>query len=89
MPALRLILDWTLYRLALLLAVPLIPLRLLWRGRRERGYLAHWRERLGAADVPTGAIWIHAVSVGEMRAAQPLIEACVPGIRASRSCSPA
>ena len=40
MPTLRLILDWSLYRLALLLAAPLIPLRLLWRGRRERGYLA-------------------------------------------------
>lgn len=75
MPALRLILDWTLYRLLLLLAAPLIPLRLLWRGRRERGYLAHWGERMGATDVPAGAIWIHAVSVGEMRAAQPLIEA--------------
>lgn len=75
MPAPRLILDWTLYRLALLLAAPLIPLRLLWRGRRERGYLEQWRERLGAADVPAGAIWVHAVSVGEMRAAQPLIEA--------------
>ncbi len=75
MPAPRLILDWTLYRLALLLAAPLIPLRLLWRGRRERGYLEHAGERLGAVDVPAGAIWIHAVSVGEMRAAQPLIEA--------------
>jgi len=71
MPAPRLILDWTLYRLALLLAAPLIPLRLLWRGRRERGYLQHWNERLGAATVPVGALWIHAVSVGEMRAAQP------------------
>ncbi len=75
MPTPRLILDWTLYRLALLLAAPLIPLRLLWRGRRERAYLEHWGERLGAVDVPAGAIWIHAVSVGEMRAAQPLIEA--------------
>ena len=79
MPAPRLILDWTLYRLALLLAAPLIPLRLLWRGRRERGYLEHWSERLGAARVPVGAIWIHAVSVGEMRAAQPLIEALRAG----------
>jgi len=75
MPTPRLILDWTLYRLALLLAAPLIPLRLLWRGRRERGYLEHPGERLGAANVPVGAIWIHAVSVGEMRAAQPLIDA--------------
>src|SRR5574340_732069 len=76
MPDLRLILDWSLYRLALLLAAPLIPLRLLWRGRRERGYLEHWSERLALGRAPVaGALWIHAVSVGEMRAAQPLIEA--------------
>ena len=72
---LRLLLDWGLYRLALLLAAPLIPLRLLWRGRRERGYLQHWSERLGSGAAPAGALWIHAVSVGEMRAAQPLIAA--------------
>jgi 3-deoxy-D-manno-octulosonic-acid transferase len=76
MPDFRLLLDWTLYRLALLLAAPLIPLRLLWRGRRERGYLAHWGERLALGPAPvTGALWIHAVSVGEMRAAQPLVQA--------------
>jgi 3-deoxy-D-manno-octulosonic-acid transferase len=76
MPKLRLILDWSLYRLALLLAAPLIPLRLLWRGRRERGYWRHWGERLALGPAPvTGALWIHAVSVGEMRAAQPLIAA--------------
>ncbi len=76
MPTLRLLFDWSLYRLALLLAAPLIPLRLLWRGRRERGYLKHWGERLALGPVPaTGALWIHAVSVGEMRAAQPLIQA--------------
>ncbi len=71
----RLMFDWGLYRLGLLLAAPLIPLRLLWRGRRERGYLEHWGERLGSGAAPTGALWIHAVSVGEMRAAQPLISA--------------
>ena len=75
MPSARLIFDWSLYRLALLLAAPLIPLRLLWRGRREPGYRQHWAERLGSATVPSGALWIHAVSVGEMRAAQPLIAA--------------
>jgi len=76
MSTLRLILDWSLYRLALLLAAPLIPLRLLWRGRREPGYLRHWGERLALGPAPaTGALWIHAVSVGEMRAAQPLIAA--------------
>ncbi|MHB1403418.1 MAG: lipid IV(A) 3-deoxy-D-manno-octulosonic acid transferase [Thiobacillus sp.] len=76
MPTLRLLLDWTLYRLALLLAAPLIPLRLLWRGRRERGYWRHWGERLALGPAPAaGALWIHAVSVGEMRAAQPLVNA--------------
>ena len=76
MPNPRLILDWTLYRLVLLLAAPLIPLRLLWRGWRERGYWQHWGERLALGPAPvTGALWIHAVSVGEMRAAQPLIAA--------------
>jgi 3-deoxy-D-manno-octulosonic-acid transferase len=76
MPTLRLLFDWTLYRLVLLLAAPLIPLRLLWRGRRERGYLQHWNERLALGPAPAaGALWIHAVSVGEMRAAQPLIAA--------------
>jgi len=76
MSNLRLFLDWSLYRLALLLAAPLIPLRLLWRGRREHGYWRHWGERLALGPAPiTGALWIHAVSVGEMRAAQPLIAA--------------
>lgn len=76
MPDVRLLLDWTLYRLALLLAAPLIPLRLGWRGRRERGYLAHWGERLAMGRASRrDAIWIHAVSVGEMRAAQPLVSA--------------
>ena len=76
MPKPRLILDWTLYRLALLVAAPLIPLRLLWRGRRERGYWRSWNERLGGGPAPAAqALWVHAVSVGEMRAAEPLVAA--------------
>ena len=59
------------------LLVPLILLRLVWRARRQRGYLRHVGERFGsyppAPDKPV--IWIHAVSVGETRAAQPLVEA--------------
>ncbi|MDP1925577.1 MAG: lipid IV(A) 3-deoxy-D-manno-octulosonic acid transferase [Thiobacillus sp.] len=89
MSKLRLFFDWSLYRLALLLAAPLIPLRLLWRGRRERGYLQHWSERLGLGVAPVGALWIHAVSVGEMRAAQPLIAAlrdAHPGVPVLLSC---
>jgi 3-deoxy-D-manno-octulosonic-acid transferase len=90
MPNPRLLFDWTLYRLALLLAAPLIPLRLIWRGRREHGYLEHWRERLALGPAPvSGALWIHAVSVGEMRAAQPLIAAlrdALPGMPVLLTC---
>jgi 3-deoxy-D-manno-octulosonic-acid transferase len=56
---------------------PLVVLRLAWRSRRQRGYLQHLGERFGryapAAAAPR--IWIHAVSVGETRAAAPLVEA--------------
>ena len=53
---------------------------LLWRSLRQPAYRQHWGERLGLADRPPAAptlppIWIHAVSVGETRAAMPLIEA--------------
>ena len=61
------------------LALPLLPLRLWWRGRRESGYRALVGERFGryaaSAAVPGGDIlWVHAVSLGETRAASPLIE---------------
>lgn len=68
----------TLYNLIWLVALPLVLLRLLWRGRRQRGYLRHVGERFGhypAALPPDTAIWIHAVSVGETRAAEPLVRA--------------
>jgi len=66
-----------LYNALLWLLLPLIPLRLLWRGRRQPEYRAHWDERFaGKAPVARGpTIWIHAVSVGETRAAQPLVRA--------------
>ncbi len=51
-------------------------LRLWWRGRKDPGYRQSIGERFGfGLGVRPGAIWIHAVSVGETRAAQPLIEA--------------
>ena len=66
-----------LYSLILVLATPLILLRLLWRARRQPDYLKHLGERWGhygpRGDGPI--IWVHAVSVGETRAAQPLIAA--------------
>ena len=65
----------TLYTVALRLALPLILLRLWWRGRREPGYRAHVQERFGfySGERPDKALWVHAVSVGEARAAAPLV----------------
>lgn len=65
-----------LYSLLLYLITPLIWLRLLWRGRKQPEYLRHLGERYGfyRQPVPAKLIWVHAVSVGETRAAQPLIE---------------
>ena len=78
-----------LYSLLWWLALPLVLARLWLRGRREPGYRRHWGERLAcygrkpaAAAAPT--IWLHAVSVGETRAAEPLIDALLadwPGAR--------
>lgn len=63
------------------LALPLVLARLWLRGRKEPGYRGHWGERLGfygaasAASPASPVLWVHAVSVGETRAAEPLIDA--------------
>lgn len=68
-------LQRALYQLLLWLALPLIPLRLLVRGFREHGYWRHIPERFGfLGTLPKHAVWMHAVSVGEARAAAPLVE---------------
>jgi len=66
-----------LYSLLWYIAAPFIALRLLWRARKQPGYLALPGERLGfyKHDVDTAILWVHAVSVGETRAAQPLVRA--------------
>lgn len=66
-----------LYSLAFYLAQPLIWLRLLLRGRKQPEYRRHVGERYGFYPAaPQGPLlWLHAVSVGETRAAEPLIEA--------------
>jgi 3-deoxy-D-manno-octulosonic-acid transferase len=66
-----------LYTLLLRAALPVILARLWWRGRREPGYRQFVAERFGRHDgkAPARLIWIHAVSVGEARAASPLVNA--------------
>jgi 3-deoxy-D-manno-octulosonic-acid transferase len=66
------------YQLLWHLLLPLAFIRLAWRARYAFSYLHHIPERLGFGydkPITQGSIWIHAVSVGETRAAQPLIEA--------------
>ena len=60
-------------------ALPFLPVRLWWRGRREPTYRSHIGERFGrykgaARALGNDVLWIHAVSVGETRAVAPLIE---------------
>ncbi len=65
-----------LYSLLWNAAAPLAPLRLAWRGRHEPGYRELIGERYGhyREAAPPLVLWVHAVSLGETRAAAPLIE---------------
>ncbi len=74
------------YSALLRLATPLYLARLWWRGRREPVYRQAWHERLGGSrgEVVPGRLWLHAVSLGETRAATALIDALRrqrPGLR--------
>jgi 3-deoxy-D-manno-octulosonic-acid transferase len=58
--------------------LPVLVLRMLWRSRRASGYRQRLPERFGfvpwRSSGTAGAIWVHAVSVGETLAAAPLVE---------------
>jgi 3-deoxy-D-manno-octulosonic-acid transferase len=83
-----------LYSLMWWLALPLVLTRLWLRGRKEPGYRQHWGERLGFYSRATSAnssasaagpvLWVHAVSVGETRAAEPLVDALLAEYPSSR-----
>lgn len=69
----------TLYSIALYLLAPLVFLRLAWRSLRAPDYRRRWSERLAlyGSNTPRSrdAIWLHAVSVGEVQASAPLVRA--------------
>lgn len=66
------------YSIVFVLAIPLILLRLIWRGSRASAYFKRWDERFAIKPAPASdkpLIWLHAVSVGEVEAARPLVAA--------------
>jgi 3-deoxy-D-manno-octulosonic-acid transferase len=63
-----------LYSVLWLFALPVAYARLWWRGREDPRYRKNWSERIASSDFgPSVDVWIHAVSVGEARAAAPLV----------------
>lgn len=64
------------YRVLWLVGMPLALFYLYRRGRRDPLYGRHLGERFGRhARRETPHVWVHAVSLGELRSAVPLIEA--------------
>lgn len=73
-----------LYTLFLYVIFPLVLIRLLWRSRSNSEYRKRWSERLGLfpnsikavkTTIDGPVLWLHAVSVGEVIAAKPLVYA--------------
>lgn len=66
-----------LYSFALYVLLPVTVYHLIWRGFRQTAYFQRWNERYGVYDARAQpcALWVHAVSVGEVNAAAPLIDA--------------
>ncbi|MFT3807653.1 lipid IV(A) 3-deoxy-D-manno-octulosonic acid transferase [Arenimonas sp.] len=64
------------YSLAMSLLVPLTLVHLFWRGRGQRAYWRRWDERFALYREPglRECLWLHAVSVGEVNAAAPLLD---------------
>jgi 3-deoxy-D-manno-octulosonic-acid transferase len=68
---LRLLYSWLIR-----FAAPFAFAVVLWRGVRDRSYWQGLAERFGrGVPLPAPSIWLHAVSLGEMSAAAPLVRA--------------
>jgi len=81
----RMLVNWSkrllrgMYSAVLTLLTPVTVYHLLWRGFQQPEYLKRWGERYARYPVRLAAepvqIWLHAVSVGEVNAAAPLVNA--------------
>jgi 3-deoxy-D-manno-octulosonic-acid transferase len=67
------------WRFVVYLLLPYAIGNLIWRGLRYPAYWHRWPERFGFVPPLRGqrALWVHAVSVGEVRSAAPLVSALV------------
>ena len=73
-PSLRMRVFLLAYRLIWTLFLPIGLAYLALRARKDRAYLRHLPERFGLIrPCRKGAVWVHAVSIGEFRSALPLI----------------
>lgn len=66
-----------LYTTLFFIGIPLIIVRLIWRGFSANAYWQRWSERFGKSPAileDISLIWLHAVSVGEVEACRPLVK---------------
>ena len=63
------------YTFLLYVCMPFVLLRLYWKGRRLPAYRRRINERFSLCDIKETDVWLHAVSLGEVVAATPLIDA--------------
>ena len=75
-----------LYSVVLYLLTPVTVYHLIWRGFRYPEYFLRWSERYGSYDTPSRPVdvWLHAVSVGEVNAAAPVVDALLKRHRGLR-----
>lgn len=72
--------EWSRYVYTCLfyVAVPILLVRLWWRGRESAGYRRNWWQRFGFVPKVSSRsgppLWIHAVSLGETIAIAPLVQ---------------
>ena len=76
------------YNVLVVVGLPFVALYWLWRALADRTYRRNWHQRFGfgypALSRSGERIWIHAVSVGEVQAAAPLVNALRERLPAAR-----